>query len=169
MKKIISIVILAVFQTINCFGQSLFQVAIGGTSVEWAESIIQTTDGGYAVAGWTESFGAGGRDVWLIRMDSSGNELWNSTFGKSDAAEARSVKQTDDGGYIMAGYVDGGVWLIKTDYKGNKMWDKFFIGRSDYEQEGGTVQQTNDGGYIIGMNKYSSDTGGDIWLIKVAR
>jgi len=80
-------------------------------------SVQQTSDGGYIIAGCTESYGM--YAVWLIKTDSEGNELWNKTFGGSHPDGGSSVQQTSDGGYIIAGYTysygAGGtdVWLIK--------------------------------------------------------
>jgi hypothetical protein len=74
----------------------------------WDEgfSIVQTTDGGYAVAGRTLSFGAGGLDVYLVKTDSAGNIVWNKTYGGTGTDFAWSVVTTTDGGYAIAGYTD---------------------------------------------------------------
>ena len=91
----------------------------GGASSDRAWSMVQTFDGGYAVAGWTQSFGAGLDDFWLVKTDSAGNMQWNRTYGGANPDEARSVVQTDDGGYAVAGYTSSfgagswDFWLIK--------------------------------------------------------
>jgi len=71
--------------------------SFGGSAVDEAYSLIQTTDDGYAVAGYTESYGAGGADFWFIELDRQGNKLWDKTFGGSAVDEANSLIQTNDG------------------------------------------------------------------------
>jgi hypothetical protein len=100
-------------------GNEQWNRGYGGTGNDWARSVVQTADGGYAIAGRTESFGAGSGDCWLVKTDSLGNAQWNMTYGGTKDDGARSVVQTADGGYALAGYKDsigsysGRVWLIK--------------------------------------------------------
>jgi len=143
----------------------------GGSNVDAAKSVQQTTDGGYILAGETWSYGAGSRDAWLIKTDAEGTEQWSQTFGGSDKDIIYSVQQTADGGYILAGYTDSygagtdDAWLIKTDATGTEQWSQTF-GGSNWDMIY-SVQQTTDGGYILaGFTwSYGANTENS-WLIK---
>jgi hypothetical protein len=96
----------------------------GGEGEEYFSSMARTTDGGYALAGWTSSLGAGIYDFWLVKTDDSGIVQFSKTFGGSSGEVARSIIQTNDGGYAIAGPTssfgvgDYDFWLVKTDANG---------------------------------------------------
>jgi len=152
-------------------GNQQWSQTFGDSGFDEAYSVQQTTDGGYIITGWTESYGAGLSDFWLVKTDASGNLQWDQTFGGSDYDEAHSVQQTNDGGYIIVGITrsygtgDYDYWLIKTDASGNLEWDQTFGGSApDWAH---SVQLTSDGGYIIIGTTYSYGAGGsDFWLVK---
>ncbi|MFZ8835359.1 MAG: T9SS type A sorting domain-containing protein [Candidatus Caldipriscus sp.] len=134
-------------------GNVIWSKTYGGTGWDWAYSVQQTSDGGYIVAGYTLSFGAGDYDIFLIKTDANGNIIWAKTYGGTGWDWAYSVQQTSDGGYIVAGFTRffgtgyDDIFLIKTDASGNIQWDKTYGGTSgDYAS---SVQQTSDGGYIV--------------------
>lgn len=140
----------------------------GGTGSDSANSVQQTSDGGYVLAGQT--YESDVYAVWLIKTDANGAQQWNRTFGgrKTGVDSAESVQQARDGSYIIAGFEDfspvnhsSKVWLIKTDANGGQQWDKTFKGE---ESGASSVQQTRDGGYII-AGLYNAYFGG-AWLIK---
>jgi hypothetical protein len=143
----------------------------GGTEVDWAWSMVVASDGGYALAGYTSSSGAGGYDFWLVKTDSSGNMEWNQTYGGSGSDQARSLVETSDGGYALAGSTssfgagESDFWLVKTDSSGNMEWNKTY-GGTDYE-EALSLVATSDGGYAIAGDVGSFATEkDDFWLVK---
>ncbi len=124
------------------------------------ESICQTSDGGYIIAGTTTD------DAWLIKTDSSGNKEWDTTFGGDGYDRVHSVQQTRDGGYIIAGNfatseTNQDAWLIKTDSSGSKEWDKILKSEGTVGSGANSVHQTSDGGYIV-AGQFRLDA----WLIK---
>ncbi|PMQ02381.1 MAG: hypothetical protein CBR30_01695 [Dictyoglomus sp. NZ13-RE01] len=150
---------------------NVWQKTFGGTDEDGANSIQQTSDGGYIVAGYTYSFGAGWSDVYILKLDENGNLLWQKTFGGSSDDEANSIQQTSDGGYIVAGYTysfgaGGDVYILKLDADGNLVWKKTFGGSSD--DEANSIQQTSDGGYIVAGYTSSFGAGGrDVYILKL--
>lgn len=143
----------------------------GARAEDVAYSVVQTSDGGYALAGYTDSYGAGGYDFWLVKTNSSGGMMWNQTYGGAGDDEASNVIQTSDGGYALAGYtasLGAGIddfWLVKTDSSGNMLWNRTYGGSGD--DEASCVIQTSDGGYALAGATNSSGTGGyDFWLVK---
>ena len=143
----------------------------GGNGVNNGYYVEQTTDGGYIITGSGSPY-IGGYDVYLIRTDSLGNMMWERTFGGSYNDMGRCVKQTDDGGFIVAGYHKKGpdpdsidVYLIKTDSNGDSLWTRTYGGVC--HDEGYSVDLTSEGGYIV-SGFYEPPPGGlhDLYLIK---
>ncbi|MEX2720649.1 MAG: hypothetical protein Q6362_004420 [Candidatus Wukongarchaeota archaeon] len=139
----------------------------GGLGDDQAKSVVETSDGGYLIAGTTRSYGSGGDDVWLIKTNANGNEVWKKTYGGTGSDSGSCVEETADGGYMITGSTNssgsGGfdAWLIKTYANGSEEWSKTF-GSSD-DDYGRCVQQTEDGNYIIAGNK-----GEKAWLAKIS-
>jgi len=106
----------------DSLGNEIWNKTYGGMSDDYCYSMSETQDGNYVLIGSTSSYGNGLQDVWLIKVDPEGNELWNETYGDSLDDVGYSVKPTFDGGYIITGYTNGAggkdIWLIKTDENG---------------------------------------------------
>ena len=153
-------------------------LTFGGAEDDFAHAVVETIGGGYVIAGETQSFGAGGRDFWLIKIDAFGNQLWTRTFGGPADDVAYAVAQTSDGGLVVAGSSaqDSGsktdFLLIKTDSLGIQQWSQRYanlglpgILDSESDDIAYAVRQTDDGGYII-AGSTDGQNGQDVWLVK---
>jgi hypothetical protein len=176
-------------------GDIQWQKSLGGSGydrTDYDQSICQTADGGYIVAGYSNSNDGdvsgnhGGYDYWIVKLNSNGHVQWQKCLGGSNDDLATSIKQTADGGYIVAGYSNsnhgdvsgnhGGnndCWVVKLDASGNIQWQKCLGGT--YDEVASSVQQTADGGYIVGGHSNSNDgdvngnhgSFNDAWLVKL--
>jgi hypothetical protein len=154
-------------------GDTLWIKNYGGSENDGGSVVRQTSDGGYIVAGYTRSFGAGDSDCYLIRTDASGDTVWTRTFGGDSTEFAYSVEKTSDGGYIVAGqtYLFGpgefDALVIKTDSNGDTVWTRTFGGMAGEIDAAHWAHETSDGGFIIVAKKgaFGPDPA-DIWLIK---
>ncbi len=158
----------------DSLGDTLWVRTYGGDRWEESYSVQQTIDGGYIIAGYTESFGTGvDEDVYLIKTDSSGDILWTKTYGGPGNDEARSVQQTADSGYVVVGNRDMSddhfdIWLLRTDKNGDTLWTKTY-GTTGYNQVAYSAQCTIDGGYIITGYTEVFESGSFylyVWLLK---
>jgi uncharacterized delta-60 repeat protein len=151
-------------------GRYLWSRTYGGTGYEEAYSCRRTTDGGYVLAGYTDSFGAGSTDFYLVKTDSLGDTLWTRTYGGSSWDVAYSVQQTSDGGYVVAGYTrsfgagDLDFYLVKTDGEGDTLWTRTYGG--SHEDWARSVEQTSDGGYVVAGHTHSFGGGEHFYVVK---
>jgi len=153
-------------------GNKIWSKTFGGRNWDGANSVIETKDGNYLVVGWTESFGAGGYDIWIIKIDRRGRKIWDKTFGGKEEDGANSVIETKDGNYLVVGWTesfgagDEDAWVIKIDKDGNRIWSKTFGGRN--WDGANSVIETKDGNYLIVGRTESFGAGGpDAWIIKI--
>jgi hypothetical protein len=166
---------------IDANGDTLWSRTYGSAGNEWLYHILQTPDGGYLAAGYTDGLGLGvidtNRNIYLIKTDANGNLQWSKTYGTktgNQMAFGHCLQPTTDGGYIVTGQSagpfpccgnvqsDSGIFLMKIDVSGNMKWAKYFSG-----EFGHAVKQTADKGYLIaGTGNYGGATGDDALLIK---
>ncbi len=141
----------------------------GGSNYDFANSVIQTSDGGYLLGGSTRGFGNGGYDIYLVKTDADGNEEWSETFGGTNDDGAYSILQTDDGGYLLGGYThfeneQSQMYLVKTDTNGNEEWSQTYGGSGS--EDGYSVIQTSDGGYLLGGDTTSFGNASQMYIVK---
>ena len=154
----------------SAYGQITFECCYGGSAREEGQSVVQCSDGGYAICGYTKSFSDPIADVYLVRTDEYGDTLWTSCFGGSGYELSYQLEQTIDGGFVIAaqsssyGSADQ-MYLVKTDDSGNLQWQRTYGG--GYTEKAHSVQQTTDNGYIIAGSTNSMGSGGyDMYLVK---
>lgn len=129
-------------------GNALWKKNYGGTGYDCANWLVKTSDGGYAMVGYTNSSGAGGNDVYLIKTDASGNLLWSKTYGGGGDDVGHCLVQTPDGGYAIVGQMAGLIYFLKTDATGNSQIVKTLSNGVGY-----SLVLTSDGGYVIAGQK----------------
>jgi hypothetical protein len=168
---------------LNATGHKQWEKDFGGTFADELTAILQTHDGGYIFAGYSQSDSSGDKtqnlcpgtinnsDYWIIKADSLGNKQWDKDYGGPDVDYLTSIYPTKDGGYILGGASYSGIgcdksestwgsfdyWIVKIDSLGNKQWDKNFGGTG--AEDFSTIAQTVDGGYILGGSSQSDSTG----------
>jgi len=150
-------------------GDTLWTSSYGGEGYDYAQDVRQTNDGGYIIAGHTSSFGAGSYDMYLVKTDALGHTQWTRSYGGQSEEMACSVRQTPDGGYIVAGhsYSMGpscDLYLVKTDGIGDTLWTRTY--GDEYLDQARCLQLTSDGGYII-AGYTESPPSFNAWLLKL--
>jgi hypothetical protein len=147
----------------------------GEKGTDYAACVIQTDDGGYALAGPTTSNPANSSDFWLVKTDANGKMQWNQTYGGTLDNYAMSMVQTSDGGYALAGQkllggfgIETVALFVKTDGAGNELWEKTYGGTDAYYRANSMVQ-TSDGGYALaGWTRAFNSSNDDLWLAKLS-
>lgn len=178
---------------LNTSGVIQWQNALGGTAIDAGSAIHQTSDGGYVIAGSTQSTDGdvtghhGGTDYWVLKLDAVGELQWQSALGGTGADFANSIEQTSDGGYIVAGNSEsndgdvtgnhggGDYWIVKLDGSGDIEWQSAMGGTGGFPGDiASSVRPTLDGGFIVAGLSSSNDgnvsgnNGGvDAWVIKL--
>lgn len=153
-------------------GKLLWTQTYGGTGNEQGMSVIETEDTSYAIAGYTESYGTGRLDAYLVVSDKNGNMKWSKTYGGIYDDSGASLQETAGGGYIIAGYSNSfdnnmgmEVFLVRTDENGEELWTKTYGQKSD--EFGNSVYQSRDGGFIVAGNSITTQTNGKNEIEKI--
>jgi len=181
---------------LDASGNIQWQNTIGGSFLDYLNCMQQTSDGGFILAGSSQSGisgdktedSQGGSDYWVVKLDAFGNIQWQNSIGGNSDDYLTSIQQTIDGGYILGGYSNSGIsgdktenyqglydyWVVKLDATGNIQWQNTIGGNSWDELI--SIQQTNDGGYILGGHSSSGISGDktensqgdyDYWVVKL--
>lgn len=155
-------------------GKIEWERTFGGPKQDGFTSIEKASDGGYVICGFSNSFGAGDFDVWLLKVGSEGDQEWSTTFGGPAGDFGNSVRGSDDGGYIVAGWTSQSgsrtspdeALLIKVDPNGTEEWVKSIGGDGVYS--GISAIQMTDGGYLLsGFSNRRGAGGFDFWVMKL--
>ena len=154
---------------INEDGELLWSNTYGGRDVDQADSIIQTNDNGYAVCGTTSSFGNGRFDFYLVKTDEDGEQEWaHSDYEGAGYNHCLSIIQTPNGGYSMAGKVDGNRWdsrLIQTDERGDELWSRSY--HREWSEAAVSHIRTENGDFVLaGYANIPNQDVWDIWIVK---
>jgi uncharacterized repeat protein (TIGR02543 family)/uncharacterized delta-60 repeat protein len=157
---------------LSSIGEIEWQKTYGGINVDFLYSIHQSSDEGYIITGDTKSFSAGDSDIWVLKLDSWGEIEWQKTYGGSEDDYARSIQNTSDSGYIVAGITQSfgagleDFWILKLNSVGVIEWQRTYGGSEDDNPH--LIKQTNEGGYIVSGITYSFGGGGyDFWIMKL--
>ena len=157
---------------VNNNGEFEWDRSFGGSLNDQGFSLISANDGGFVITGVTRSQNDSSGDLWLIKVNNTGEILWEKTFGGENFESGRSLQQTSDEGYIIVGQTESfgngnnDAYLLKTDSQGNEIWSRTYGGSGT--DQGRYVVETLDQGYIISgyTDSYGSMGGFNFWLIK---
>lgn len=137
----------------NAAGDHLWNQTYGGINSDYCYSLVECSGGGYALAGYTYSYGLGSADAWLIRTDSSGNHLWDQTYGNTSSDRVYSVIECGSGGFALAGRTSsygcssGAAWLVRADASGTHLWNQTYD--QPDEDRANAVIEYSEGGFVL--------------------
>jgi len=159
---------------LDAAGNVIWERTFDGGGADNLSAVQPTADGGYVAAGATQSAGSGATDAWVLKLDASGNVIWQKTYGGAGYDYARDVRPTADGGYVVVGGTgsfstngsDNG-WVLKLDPVGNIVWQKIFGGLSSSANPS-TVRLVPGGGYVLaGWSVLLTDYREKVWVVKL--
>jgi predicted secreted protein len=167
------VIILAIVLLWSSFSnvEILWEKTYGGEKNEDGWFVLSNDNEGCLIAGYTESYGFGSKDIWVLKIDENGDEIWNHTYGGSKWDTAKAILKSDNNYLIIGstasyGMGNSDIWLIKIDENGTEIWNKTY--GMDGWDEGASIIQAEDGGYVIVGSTSSFGAGSDdLWAIKI--
>ncbi len=157
---------------VDSLGNFKWAKTFGGAQIEWAEEVIETKDSGYVMLGYSNSFGTGDYDIYLVKTDVNGNLLWTKTYGGADWDFGFDIALLHDGGFILLGetfsYGSGNndIYAVRTNSVGDTIWTKTF-GGSGFEKPSDVIFTSDSNIVIIGESTSSGAGLEDIYIIKI--
>jgi len=151
-------------------GNEEWNQTFGDSGFDIAHSVQQTIDGGYVLTGYTDDFTTYYSDVLLIKTDEYGNEEWSQTFNTGSDEESRSVRQTNDSGFIIAGctdkfsYFESDILILKTDVNGNEEWRRIY-GDTGVDRAN-SIQQISENDFVV-LGFTNSTGSSDFWFLRL--
>ena len=154
---------------LNKDGEKVWEDSFGGRGADGGNDVLGTSDGGYISVGYTNAYGSGKNDVWIIKTDFNGEKQWSRVYGGKLDDYGWGVTESDDGGYVIAGETfsfgsgQSDIYLLKIDSNGNMKWNTTFGGLA--EDVAYSVVNSNDGGFIVAAQTKSYGKGGSDGMI----
>lgn len=147
---------------LNNEGNIAWEKTFGGSNHDAGACVLETSDGGFIIVGRTQSFGNGGKDIWLIKTDSEGNEEWNKTYGSKGLDEGSYIIETNNGNYIVTGNFSPGkststvgtdIFVMMVNNTGDRIWSKTFGGDHELSDDYGVIVKivTDDDLIVLGV------------------
>lgn len=156
------------------YGEVVWQKFFGDAEFEWANDLIETRDGNYVVAGYQKNTETDISNAWVFQLNRHGELMWSEVFGGEQSDEARSIVQTSDGGYAIAGFSksfakgESDIWMLRLNAVGQEMWQKSFGGKGT--EQAYSIVETRDEGFLLGgFQQYREHLKADMLLVKVDR
>jgi len=160
---------------LDAYGNKIWEKTFSGIGYAYANSIIQSGDNGFIIAGYTEPQDSYKDEAWIIKIDAMGNKVWEQKYSIDDDLFINSIIRTKDGGLCAVGYTylkgSNGytdAWIIKLDKNGNKIWEKFYGGKHNDKFD--SVVQTKDGRfYVVGPTYLDNVDDYGAWIMALDR
>ncbi|MHA2405683.1 MAG: hypothetical protein ACXADB_06730 [Candidatus Hermodarchaeia archaeon] len=152
-------------------GSPLWSQTFGGSGYDEGWIIVETSTGGFVIAGITTSFGAGSNDFWILGTDATGTLLWNETYGGGTHDICSSMVEVSSGGFALGGTIDyegiffGDFWLVRTDSTGTHLWNQTYGGAD--QDVGEALLEVDSGGFLLaGWTKSIGLGDADVWMVR---